>query len=165
MNSYMRVYVNNDTAGVELCGALKNIIALCSGICDGMGYGDNTKAALMTRGLSEITRLGLAMGGKPETFMGLAGMGDLVVTCCSPHSRNHRAGVLIGKGMSPAKAIETIGTVEGYYALGTAYNLSKTLNVEMPIVETCYRLFNNEITAREAVDELMLRPKCSERIN
>ncbi len=164
MSEYMRAYVNSDIVGVELGGALKNIIALCAGICDGLDMGDNTKAALITRGLAEITRLGMAMGGKPETFLGLAGMGDLCVTCYSKHSRNNRAGRLIGEGIEPKKAIEQIGTVEGFYALETVYKLSKDMNVEMPIISECYNIFNNGLSPIEAISHLMLRPKKSEKI-
>ncbi len=160
----MRAYVNNDVVGVELGGALKNIIALCAGICDGLNMGDNTKAALITRGLAEITRLGIAMGGLSETFLGLAGMGDLVVTCYSKHSRNNRAGRLIGRGVAPDKAIAEVGTVEGYFALETAYKLSRELNVEMPIISECYNVFNNGVSPEEAISHLMLRPKRSEKI-
>ena len=110
----LRIYINDDVTGCEIGGALKNIIALCVGICDGMGYGDNTKAALMTRGIHEIARLGKAMGAKASTFNGLTGIGDLIVTCTSMHSRNRRAGILIGQGISPEKAVEKVGTVEGY---------------------------------------------------
>lgn len=164
MSEYMRVYVNNDVVGVELGGALKNIIALCAGICDGLDMGDNTKAALITRGLAEITRLGMAMGGKPETFLGLAGIGDLCVTCYSKHSRNNRAGRLIGKGIEPKEAIKQIGTVEGFYALETVYKLSKDMNVEMPIISECYNIFNNGLSPVDAISHLMLRPKRSETI-
>lgn len=164
MSDYMRVYVNTDIVGVELGGALKNIVALCAGICDGLNMGDNSKAALITRALAEITRLGIAMGGKAETFLGLAGMGDLVVTCYSEHSRNNRAGRLIGQGVEPKKAIEQIGTVEGFFALGTAYKLSKDMNVEMPIIEECYNIFNNGLSPLDAIGHLMNRPKKTEMI-
>lgn len=164
MSDYMRVYINDDTVGVELGGALKNIIALCAGICDGIGMGDNTKAALITRGLHEISKLGIAMGGKAETFMGLAGIGDLVVTCCSVHSRNHKAGVLIGKGTSASDAIKEVGTVEGFYALETTYSLAKRLNVEMPIVNACHDIFANGLAPEDAVKMLMNRPKKSEAL-
>ncbi len=164
MSPYMRVYTNTDVIGVELGGALKNIIALCAGICDGVGLGDNTKAALITRGLAEITRLGIALGGKAETFMGLAGMGDLIVTCCSELSRNHKAGYLIGTGVPAKEAIAKVGTVEGFYALDVAYNLSKRYNVEMPIINECHRIFNDGISPVFAIEELMKRPKKSELI-
>ncbi len=164
MSEYMRVYVNTDVVGVELGGALKNIIALCAGICDGLGMGDNSKAALVTRGLAEMTRLGIAMGGNAETFMGLAGMGDLIVTCYSKHSRNNRAGRLIAQGIAPQKVIEQIGTVEGFYALKTVYKLSKDLNVEMPIICECFDIFNNGATPDSAAMHLMLRPKKTETI-
>ena len=111
----LRLYRNSDIIGCEVGGALKNIIALSAGICDGLGCGDNTKAALMTRGMHEITKLGVAMGGQRETFAGLSGIGDLIVTCCSMHSRNRRAGILIGEGVSPEEAVQQVGTVEGYH--------------------------------------------------
>ena len=135
INSYEwiteRKDVNTDVLGCELGGALKNIIALCAGICDGLGYGDNTKAAVMTRGMHEIVKLGLAMGGKSETFGGLTGMGDLIVTCTSMHSRNRRAGILIGKGVSPDEAVKQIGTVEGYFCCKAAYHLATENNASM----------------------------------
>ena len=134
-NSFLRLYLNDDVIGCELGGALKNIIALCCGICDGMGYGDNTKAALMTRGIHEIARLGKACGAKVETFSGLTGIGDLIVTCTSMHSRNRRAGILIGQGISPEEAVKRVGTVEGYCCCNAAYQLAKKMGVEMPITE------------------------------
>lgn len=164
MNDYFRIYVNDDVTGTEIGGAMKNIIALCVGICDGLGMGDNTKAALMTRGLAEITRLGIAMGGKSETFMGLAGMGDLIVTCCSNFSRNHRAGELIGSGMSPKEAISKVGTVEGFYALETAHKLSFDYSVELPITNACYEVFHSGLSPKDALSMLMTRPKKSEKI-
>jgi glycerol-3-phosphate dehydrogenase (NAD(P)+) len=139
MNPRFRVYTSSDVIGVQLGAALKNIIALCAGCSDGMGYGDNTKAALMTRGLTEIARLGEAMGGRKETFAGLAGLGDLIVTCTSMHSRNRRAGILIGQGMEPEQAVREIGAVvEGYYAAANAKTLAEKLGVEMPIASAAY---------------------------
>ena len=139
MNERFRVYASTDVVGVELGAALKNVIALCAGISDGMGFGDNTKALLMTRGLTEVARLGVAMGGKKETFAGLAGVGDLIVTCTSMHSRNRRAGILIGQGKSVQAAMEEVGAVvEGYYAAKSAYELAEKAHVEMPIVRQAY---------------------------
>lgn len=159
MNPRFRIYVNTDMVGVELGGALKNVIALSAGICDGLDMGDNTKAALMTRGLSEVVRLGLAMGARSETFAGLAGMGDLIVTCGSMHSRNRRAGILIGQGVSPQKAIETVGTVEGYLAARTVYELAQKVGVELPIAEQCYRVCYEGHDPEQAIEELMMRPR------
>lgn len=160
MNTNLRVYVNDDTVGVELGGALKNIIAVCSGICDGLGLGDNTKAALMTRGLAEIARLGVAMGAKSETFMGLTGMGDLIVTCTSMHSRNRRAGILIGQGLSADEAVARVGmTVEGLSADRAAYALSRKLGVEMPITNELYQVITQGKEVRAALADLMERPK------
>lgn len=158
----LRIYTSEDVIGCEIGGALKNIIALAAGICDGMGYGDNTKAALMTRGLSEIRRLGIAMGGKSETFSGLTGIGDLIVTCTSMHSRNRRAGILIGEGVAVPDAIRRVGTVEGYYCAKTAYELSKKLGVEMPITQQLYNVLENGKDAFISLKELMLRPRVSE---
>ncbi len=159
---YFRIYLNADTIGVELGGALKNVIALGAGIIDGLGMGDNTKAALMTRGLAEIARLGKAMGGHKSTFAGLSGMGDLMVTCGSMHSRNLRAGVLIGRGESVDEAIRRVGTVEGYLAARAAYKLAQNYGVEMPIVEQCYRVCYEGLDPRQAVSELTSRPSGSE---
>lgn len=158
-NMAFRIYVNNDIIGCELGGALKNIIALCAGICDGMGYGDNTKAALMTRGITEIARLGVALGGKSETFAGLTGIGDLIVTCTSMHSRNRRAGIMIGKGTAPAEAVAEVGTVEGYTCAKVAYELAKSVNVEMPITEELYNVLFNGRDVSLALKNLMGRPK------
>lgn len=158
----LRIYTSEDVIGCEIGGALKNIIALAAGICDGMGYGDNTKAALMTRGINEIKRLGIAMGGKSETFSGLTGIGDLIVTCTSMHSRNRRAGILIGQGVEPAEAIRRVGTVEGYYCAKTAYELSKKIGVEMPITQQLYSVLENGKDAFQSLRELMLRPRVSE---
>ena len=135
-----RIYLNEDLIGVELGGALKNVIALCAGIVDGLGMGDNTKAALMTRGLVEIARLGKVMGADEHTFAGLSGMGDLMVTCGSMHSRNLRAGILIGRGETVENTIRQVGTVEGYLAARAAWELACRHGVDMPIVEHCYRV-------------------------
>ena len=136
-----------------------NIIALCAGICDGMGFGDNTKAALMTRGITEIARLGVKMGGKRDTFAGLSGIGDLIVTCTSMHSRNRRAGILIGQGVSPDEAVKQIGTVEGYTCTKVAYELSQSVGVVMPITEQCYNVLFNGLDPKTALRNLMGRPK------
>lgn len=160
MSSVLRVYTNPDVIGVELGGALKNIIALAAGISDGLGFGDNAKAALITRGIVEISRLGVAMGACPSTFSGLSGIGDLIVTCTSMHSRNRRCGILIGQGMDPQKAVEKIGmVVEGIYAVDAAYQLSKKYNVEMPITSELYRFLNEGGDIRAAVVNLMTRQK------
>ena len=162
MNPVFRIYTTDDVVSVELGGALKNVIALSAGICDGLQMGDNTKAALMTRGLAEMMRLGAAAGGNERTFSGLSGMGDLIVTCGSMHSRNRRAGILIGQGTRPADAIQSVGTVEGYLAVKTAVRLAKEYGVEMPIIETCYRVCYEGESPREAIDRLMGRPKKQE---
>lgn len=157
-NPTLRIYVNDDIIGVELGGALKNIIALCAGICDGMSLGDNAKAALMTRGLAEIGRLGTALGAKPETFAGLAGVGDLIVTCTSMHSRNRRAGILIGQGLSAEEAAERVGmVVEGISATKAAYQLAKKMKIEMPIVEQLYGIICEKTDIRTALKNLMGR--------
>ena len=163
MNTCMRVYTNDDVLGVELCGALKNIIALASGISTGLGYGDNAKAALITRGMVEMTRLGLAMGAKQETFAGLAGIGDLIVTATSMHSRNNRCGMLIGQGVKPKEAVKQVGmVVEGVNALPAAMRLIEKYQVEMPITAMVNAVVNEEIEPRNAVDTLMLRDKKNE---
>lgn len=160
MNEQFRVYTGTDVAGVELGGSLKNVIALCAGICDGIGYGDNTKALLMTRGLTEIARLGMAMGSREDTFAGLTGIGDLIVTCTSMHSRNRRAGILIGQGKDVKTAMKEVGAVvEGYYAAKSAYELSQKLGVDMPIVREAYAALYEGKDAREAVRSLMTRSK------
>lgn len=166
MNSVFRVYTNPDILGVELGGSLKNVIALCAGILDGMGLGDNTKAALMTRGIVEISRLGVAMGASAHTFNGLSGIGDLIVTCTSMHSRNRRAGILIGKGVSPEEAQKQVNmVVEGVKTCRAAHELSIKMNVEMPIVNEAYSvLFENKSPA-EAVKALMGRGKKHESEN
>lgn len=162
-NSCMRVYTNTDVLGVEICGAMKNIIAIAAGINSGMGLGDNSKAMLMTRGIAEITRLGLAMGCRRRTFMGLAGIGDLIVTCTSRHSRNNRCGELIGKGKSYEEASREIGmVVEGYHALEAAIELSKKYEVEMPITEAIYEIVKKGLDPKEAMYRLMTRDLKSE---
>lgn len=159
MNPALRLYVNDDVTGVELGGALKNVIALAAGIADGLQLGDNAKAALMTRGITEIARLGVAMGAKTETFAGLSGIGDLIVTCTSMHSRNRRAGILIGQGKSAEEAVREVGTVEGYPCAKTAYELGQKLRVEMPIVEQAYGVLYQKKPPAQALRDLMTRPK------
>lgn len=160
MNERLRVYASDDVVGVELGAALKNVIALCAGCCDGMGLGDNTKAMLMTRGLTEIARLVVAMGGRRETVAGLTGVGDLIVTCTSMHSRNRRAGILIGKGMAPEQAVKEIGAVvEGYYAAATAKALADKLGIEMPIAAAAYEVLYHGRSAEGVLAELMTREK------
>ena len=161
-SSNMRIYTNDDVVGVELGGALKNSIALALGICDGMGLGDNTKAALMTRGLTEMGRLGTKMGARMDTFAGLSGIGDLIVTCTSVHSRNHRCGMLIGKGVDPKEAVSLVGTVEGYSATKNAYELSRKVGIDMPIVEQMHSILFGDVTAYQAMLNLTARPKTSE---
>ena len=164
MTDRFRVYTTEDVVGVELGGALKNIIALGAGISDGMGFGDNAKAALMTRGLAEITRLGIKLGARPETFAGLTGTGDLIVTCTSMHSRNRRCGIMIGEGMSPEEATKKVGmVVEGMFTTEAAYELARRENVEMPITEAIYIAIKGEITAAEAVGLLMGRTRKHEQ--
>lgn len=157
-NDYLRVYTNPDMVGVELGGALKNIIAVAAGVCDGMGLGDNSKAALITRGLAEMTRLGVSMGAVATTFAGLTGMGDLIVTCTSPHSRNHRFGDLVGRGVPADEALRQVGTVEGYYACRTAYTLANKQGVAIPIIEICYKLLYENYSVDDVVKTLMTRP-------
>ncbi len=154
----LRLYVNSDVIGCEVGGAMKNIIALAAGISDGLGFGDNTKAALMTRGIHEITALGLAMGAKTATFAGLTGIGDLIVTCTSMHSRNRRAGILIGQGVSPEEAVRQVGTVEGYHCCRVAYGLAKKLGVNMPITNELYRVLFEDGAAGASKRILMDRP-------
>lgn len=159
----MRVYTNEDVLGVELCGAIKNIIALASGVAAGLGYGDNTKAALITRGMAEISRLGLAMGCKEQTFAGLAGIGDLIVTATSIHSRNNRCGMLIGQGVPVDEAVKQVGmVVEGINALPAAMALAKKYQVEMPIVEATYAVVYEGMTPSNAVQQLMGRGRKGE---
>lgn len=163
MTNNFRVYINEDLVGVEIGGAVKNIIALAAGVCDGIGYGDNTKAALMTRGMAEIVRVGMKLGGKPETFLGLTGMGDLIVTCTSLHSRNRRAGYLIGSGKSAEEATKEVGmVVEGIKACRAFYELKEKLQVEMPITDILYRVLFENKDPKDAVVFLMGREKKSE---
>lgn len=163
MSDVFRIYTSTDVLGVELGGALKNVIALCAGICDGLGYGDNTKAALMTRGIAEIARLGIAMGAKRETFSGLSGIGDLIVTCTSMHSRNRRAGILIGEGMKVSDAIEEVHmVVEGVRTADAAKALADKYGVDMPICTEAYKVLFEDKPAKDAVFDLMLRDKKSE---
>ena len=160
LNDRFRVYSSSDVVGVELGAALKNVMALCTGCCTGMGYGDNTKAMLMTRGLAETARLGVALGGRRETFAGLAGMGDLIVTCTSMNSRNYRAGILIGQGMPVQQAIQEIGAVvEGYYAVDSARELAKRAGVEMPITQAAYQVLYEGRDPKTVLQELMRRGK------
>ena len=157
MNKVFRVYTSSDIIGIELGGALKNVIALAAGTVDGLGYGDNTKAALMTRGIAELTRLGEAMGGKPETFSGLTGVGDLIVTCTSVHSRNRKAGSLMGK--------EVKMVVEGVYSAKAALGLAKKCNVSVPIVEAVNRVLFENADPKEEVSNLLLRERKQEHTN
>ena len=160
MSSYFRVYTNPDVVGVELGGSLKNVIALGAGISDGVGYGDNTKAALMTRGIIEMARLGKKMGANSSTFSGLSGIGDLIVTCTSMHSRNRRAGILIGQGKSLGEAIDSVGmVVEGIKTTKSAYELAKREQVVMPITEEIYQVLYEGKNVKNSVDNLMLRDK------
>lgn len=161
-NNSFRVYVNDDVMGCEIGGSLKNVIALAAGVCDGLGLGDNTKAALMTRGIKEISSLGVALGAKNDTFAGLSGIGDLIVTCCSMHSRNRRAGVLIGQGVSPEEAVQRVGTVEGYSCTKNAWELSKKLGVEMPITEQLAKVLFEGKAASSTISALMDRPSKNE---
>ena len=159
----MRIYTSNDIKGVELGGALKNIIAFCAGVAAGIGLGDNTFAALITRGLSELSRLGVALGGEKETFYGLSGLGDLIVTCLSEHSRNRRAGKLIGQGYTLEEAREKVGMViESIDNIDVAYELGKKNNIEIPIIETAYDVIYNKLDPKTAVQNLMTREKKDE---
>ena len=159
MSDTFRIYTSPDPVGAELGGALKNVIALCAGVTDGLGFGDNTKAMLMTRGLTEIARLGVALGAQKDTLAGLAGVGDLIVTCTSMHSRNRRAGILIGKGLLPEKAMQEVGAVvEGYYATKSAWELGRKMGVDMPIVGAAYRVLYEHEPAALAVNDLLTRP-------
>ena len=163
MNNVFRVYVSPDICGIELGAALKNVVALAAGIADGLGYGDNTKAALITRGIAEITRLGIAMGGRTETFSGLSGIGDLIVTCASIHSRNRKAGVLIGQGKNMEEAMEEVKmVVEGVYSAKAAMGLAEKYQVSLPIIEQVNKVLFENKPASEAVKELMLRDKKDE---
>ena len=159
----MRIYTSKDVKGLELGGALKNIIAFCAGVAAGIGLGDNSFAALVTRGLGEISRLGVALGGKQETFYGLSGLGDLIVTCLSEHSRNRRAGKLIGQGKTLEEAKKEVGMViESIDNIDVAYELGKRNNIYMPIIETVYNVIYNELEPEKAVEELMTKSKKSE---
>ncbi len=165
MNEVFRVYLSADTIGVEIGGALKNVIALCAGISDGLGFGDNTKAALMTRGIAEIKRLGIAMGAQPDTFAGLSGIGDLIVTCTSMHSRNRRCGILLGQGKSMEEALKEVHmVVEGVHTAKAAYELSNKYGIKMPIIEQAYSILFEEKNAKDAVCELMTRDKTFENL-
>lgn len=160
MNEVFRVYTSPDVLGIELGGSLKNVVALAAGIADGLGYGDNTKAALITRGITEIARLGTAMGGRFETFCGLTGIGDLIVTCASMHSRNRRAGILIGQGKSMEQAMEEVQmVVEGVYSTKAAMELARKYNVQLPIIEQVNAILFEGKPADVAVRELMLRDR------
>ena len=166
MSPVFRVYISPDILGIEIGGALKNVIALAAGIADGLGYGDNTKAALITRGVAEISRLGMAMGGKLETFAGLTGIGDLIVTCASMHSRNRRAGILIGKGYSMKEAMDEVQmVVEGVYSAKAGLALANKYQVSMPIIEAVNEVLFDGKSAKEAVADLMLRDKTVESAN
>ncbi|MDE6924920.1 MAG: NAD(P)-dependent glycerol-3-phosphate dehydrogenase [Acetatifactor sp.] len=163
MNEVFRVYISPDILGMELGGSLKNVVALAAGIADGLGYGDNTKAALITRGIAEIARLGIAMGGKFETFCGLTGIGDLIVTCASMHSRNRRAGILIGQGRSYESAMEEVQmVVEGVYSAKAAMELAEKYQIQMPIIEQVNKVLFDGKSAAQAVKELMLRDRKEE---
>lgn len=163
MNEVFRVYTSPDMLGMELGGSLKNVIALAAGMADGLGYGDNTKAALITRGIAEINRLALKMGAKSETLSGLTGIGDLIVTCESKHSRNRKAGMLIGQGATMKEATEEVKmVVEGIYSAKAAIALAKKYDVQMPIIEAVNQVLFEDKPAKEAVTELMLRDKCVE---
>lgn len=160
MNDVFRVYTSSDVLGIELGGSLKNVVALAAGIADGLGYGDNTKAALITRGITEIARVGVAMGAKFETFCGLTGIGDLIVTCASMHSRNRRAGILIGQGKSMEEAMDEVKmVVEGVYSAKAAMGLAEKYQVQLPIIEQVNQILFEGKAADEAVKDLMLRDK------
>lgn len=160
MNPVFRVYASSDIVGVELGAALKNIYALVAGVLEGAGCGDNTKALMMTRGLTESARLGVALGAQRETFAGLSGVGDLIVTCCSMHSRNHRCGILIGQGKSAKEAMDEVGAVvEGYYAAASAHDLAEKTGVEMPIAEAAYEALYEDLSIEEAIKMLMGRSR------
>ena len=160
----LRLYTNDDMKGMELAGSIKNVMAVGSGIIAGLGYGDNTRAAMMTRGLAEMTRLGVKLGAKPETFAGLAGTGDMIVTCTSMHSRNFRCGKLIGEGMDPVEARDSIGMiVEGMFTAEAAHDLAKKAGVEMPITEAIYSIINGTVDVKDALEALMGRPLRAEQ--
>lgn len=159
----LRIYTSADVIGVELGGAIKNVIAIAAGACDGLSLGDNTKAALITRGLAEMARLGIALGADEYTFAGLAGVGDLIVTCMSRHSRNNRFGFKIGSGVPIKQALKEVGTVEGYYAADMTNSLAAKYDVEMPIVNECYKIMYEEKDVKRALLDLLNRPNKSER--
>ena len=160
MNQVFRVYTSPDMLGIELGGALKNVIALAAGIADGLGYGDNTKAALITRGIAEMSRIGTVMGGRQETFNGLSGIGDLIVTCASVHSRNRKAGYLMGQGRTMREAMDEVKmVVEGVYSAKAAVALARKYNIEIPIIEQVNKVLFEDKSPKEAVTELMLRDK------
>jgi glycerol-3-phosphate dehydrogenase len=162
-NDVLRVYTNTDIKGVELCGALKNIIALAAGMSEGLGFGDNAKAAIITRGLAEITRLGLAMGCQEGTFSGLTGIGDIVVTATSVHSRNHKAGYLLGKGYSLEDTLKEVGmVVEGLNSLEAAIELEKKYGLSLPIIDTVDKIIKGEVSVKDAVPALFARKKINE---
>lgn len=166
MSDVLRVYTSSDPVGAELGAALKNVIALCAGITDGLGCGDNTKAMLMTRGLTETARLGVALGAKKETFTGLTGVGDLIVTCTSMHSRNRRAGILIGQGKDAQTAMKEVGAVvEGYYAAKSAYELGKSVGIDMPITEAAYKVLYENADVKKAFGGLLNRDRKAESEN
>ena len=163
MSDHFRVYTSPDPVGAELGAALKNVIALCAGVTDGLGFGDNTKALLMTRGLTEMARLGVSLGASKDSFAGLSGIGDLIVTCTSMHSRNRRAGILIGQGKGVQEAMQEVGAVvEGYYAAKGAYELGKAQGIDMPITEAAYKVLYEGADPRVACSELLLRRKKAE---
>ena len=163
MADALRVYTSSDAVGAELGAALKNVIALCAGITDGLGCGDNTKAMLMTRGLTETARLGVSLGASKDTFAGLAGVGDLIVTCTSMHSRNRRAGILIGQGMDAQSAMKEVGAVvEGYYAAKSAYELGQAQGIDMPITEAAYKVLYENADVKETFMSLMNRQRKAE---
>ncbi len=163
MNEVFRVYTSPDVLGMELGGALKNVIALAAGMADGLGYGDNTKAALITRGITEIGRLAVTMGAKEETLHGLTGIGDLIVTCASRHSRNRKAGMLMGKGYTMQQAMDEVKmVVEGVYSAKAAIALGEKYQISMPIIEQVNRVLFENKPAKDAVKELMLRDKKTE---
>ncbi len=166
MSDVFRVYISPDVLGIELGAALKNVVALAAGIADGLGYGDNTKAALITRGIAEIARLGIAMGGKFETFCGLSGIGDLIVTCASMHSRNRRAGILIGQGKTMEEAMDEVNmVVEGVFSAKAAMGLAKKYDIELPIIEQVNEVLFQNKSAAAAVKDLMIRDKKIEIIS
>jgi len=163
MAEHFRIYTSPDPVGAELGAALKNVIALCAGISDGLGCGDNTKAMLMTRGLTEIARLGLSLGAHKDTFTGLAGVGDLIVTCTSMHSRNRRAGILIGQGKNVQEAMQEVGAVvEGYYAARSAWELGQKKGIDMPITEAAYQVLYQGVSAKDAFTSLLQRQRKAE---